>query len=315
MKDMRCISVNDFQHPAGWAHTPNSEARMRWYCEQLEDGQILMFESVPFDLGEEDLQFLLSRQHTDSRHHKNISYRQEQDELRGFSSDRRDDVRRLHGIMRDHSALVARFLSEFLVPYASHWSLDLASFRPLEESVRTLPLHKRNDLIHVDAFPSRPTRGGRILRVFTNIHPTLPRVWVTTDRFGILVQRFAKEAGLSQIAARVSSRLRAFLRRMASLGRAARLSALDRSPYDQFMLRFHDYLKENHDFQQECAKTRLEFPPRSTWIAFTDAFPHAVLSGQFALEQTFIIPYRALVAPHQSPLYVLESLCGKPLSA
>jgi hypothetical protein len=42
--------------------------------------------------------------------------------------------------------------------------------------------------------------------------------------------------------------------------------------------------------------------------------PHAVLSGQYALEQTFIIPVRALVTPEKSPIRVLEKMAGRPLA-
>jgi hypothetical protein len=42
--------------------------------------------------------------------------------------------------------------------------------------------------------------------------------------------------------------------------------------------------------------------------------PHAVLSGQYALEQTFIIPLTSLVTPDKAPLRVLEKLAGKPLT-
>jgi hypothetical protein len=50
--------------------------------------------------------------------------------------------------------------------------LDFASLRPLEEAGRGLPLKKRNDLLHTDAFPTQPTNRGLILRFFTNVHPT-----------------------------------------------------------------------------------------------------------------------------------------------
>jgi hypothetical protein len=52
----------------------------------------------------------------------------------------------------------------------------------------------------------------------------------------------------------------------------------------------------------------------TTWICYTDAVPHAVLSGQYALEQTFIIPVRALVTPENSPLRILEKMAGQPLA-
>jgi hypothetical protein len=231
--------------------------------------------------------------------------------LRGCAADGKEDVQRLHQIMRRYSGEVARFLSRLLSPYAAHWSLDFASFRPEEEQGRQLPLHKRNDLLHVDAFPTRPTQGGRILRCFTNINPDQPRVWLTTDRLPVLVENFAKEAGLLRIAQRGKSNVGSLL---ALFKKALGLKAAQPSAYDRFMLRFHDYLKENSDFQQNCHKLRIEFQPGSTWICFTDAVPHAVLSGQFALEQTFIVPVNALVKPEKSPIRVLEQLAGRPLA-
>ena len=53
----------------------------------------------------------------------------------------------------------------------------------------------------------------------------------------------------------------------------------------------------------------------STWLVFTQGAPHAVMSGQHALEQTFIISRAGLVAPQISPIGVLEKLCGRPLAA
>jgi 3-deoxy-D-manno-oct-2-ulosonic acid (Kdo) hydroxylase len=311
---MAWICVEDFRYPGGWIDTADSSARSRWYCEQLEAGQILMFDGIPFDLPEADRQFLLALQPADSRYHKNISYRPKQDLLRGFPAKRAEEERELHRIMREYSVRVTEMLYRFLAPYAGHWSLDYASFRPLEEEGRSLPLHKRNDLLHVDAFPSRPTHGGRILRVFTNLNPTRARVWQTAAPFDALAPRYANDAGLARIAANGASPTRALRRRFTALRHAVGLGGVDRSPYDQFMLRFHDYLKENSAFQQECAPTRLEFPPYSTWVVFTDGVPHAALSGQFALEQTYIIPFGALLAPQHAPLRLLEGLCGRPLS-
>jgi hypothetical protein len=79
------------------------------------------------------------------------------------------------------------------------------------------------------------------------------------------------------------------------------------------MLRFHDYMKENTAYQKNGHKTRLEFPPNSTWLVYTDGVPHSVLSGQFALEQTFIIPFESLVSPQDSPAGVLEKMCRQSL--
>jgi hypothetical protein len=80
------------------------------------------------------------------------------------------------------------------------------------------------------------------------------------------------------------------------------------------MHRCHNAMKEDTAFQENTAKHRWEFPPNSAWMVCTDCVSHAVLSGQYALEQTFLIPQSALVAPEVSPLAMLEKIAGRPLT-
>ena len=308
--DSHWVRITDYDAKNGWGDEMKAAARSRWCCEQLEAGQILYFSGIPYDFPQVDRDFLLAQRQSDSRIHKNISYRPAQDMLRGGVADSREDMERLHQIMRHFSAEIVGLLTRVLAPYARHWSLDYASYRPEEEQNRDLSLHKRNDLLHVDAFPSRPTRGGRILRCFTNINPTRSRNWLTTDRFPELAEKFARKAGLEEIA-RGGDSTGSFFN---AVKRAFGGKAVDRSAYDKFMLRFHDYLKENGDFQKNCNKINIAFPPMATWMCYTDSVPHAVLSGQYALEQTFIIPVRALVTPEKSPIRILEKMAGRPLA-
>ena len=312
---MSVIAVDDFSYPQGWNDLKRGDERARWYCSQLEDGHVLLIEHIPFDLPEADLEFLRPQQQSSSPLHKNISYRPNQDKLRGFAAEQREDVERLHQIMRNYSAQVVKFLSKLLAPYSQHWKLDFASFRPLEERGRDLPLHKRNDLLHVDAFPGRPTRGGRILRCFTNINPSEPRTWLIGDHFPQIAERYSDGAGLKRIAQRAVAPGRAVRKVIGPLGRLVGIPGSDRSAYDKFMLSLHDYLKENADYQREGMKIRTDFPPSSTWIVFTDAVPHAVLSGRLALEQTLIVPVDALISPEKSPLRKLEQIAGQPLAS
>jgi hypothetical protein len=281
-------------------------------AEQLEQGNILLFEKSPLNIPAEHLEYLLSQRQDNTRLHKNISYRPVEDVLRGTPQGA--DTVEMKKILREHSSRVTEFLTRFLAPYAGRWSLDFASFRPIEEDGRDLPHRKRNDLLHVDAFPTRPTRGARILRVFTNINPNAVRVWNTTGGFDKLAQQYAMDAGLGRMAG-ASGALGSGLGRMArGLLSTAGLPIADRSDYDSFMIKFHNYLKENGEFQSSCEKERIEFPPGSTWLVFTDAVAHAVLSGRFALEQTYIVPRDALLSPERAPISVLERLCGKSLA-
>jgi hypothetical protein len=308
------VKVTDYHYPQGWPAGADPQERARHYCAKLEEGNIVLFDTIPFDLPESDRSFLLSQKQSGFKGHKNVSYRPGQDLVRGAADEDPAEAKRLHELMRNYSNQVVQFLTKFLAPYAPNWTLDFATWRPLEEKNRDLPLHKRNDLLHVDAFPSRPTKGNRILRCFTNINPERARVWATTAGFETLAERFALDAGLDRIARSATTPLGAVKRGVGPILKAVGVRGADRSAYDAFMLRFHDYLKENTDYQQKWEKFTLEFPPFSTWMVFTDSVPHAALSGQYALEQTFIIPLKAMVEPQKSPIRVLEAICGKALA-
>jgi 3-deoxy-D-manno-oct-2-ulosonic acid (Kdo) hydroxylase len=281
----------------------------RILCDELEAGNILYFPRTPFDFPEEDIQFLLTRKQTDTAFHKNIAYRPAVDRITGIEESSGPGVERLRAIVRGYSQNSAKFLDRLLTPYAGKWKLDYASYRPVEERGRPARLRARNDLPHVDAFPTRPTNGDRILRLFTNINPAQNRVWITSQTFDVLAPRFAKAIGLPRPQG-TSVLSRAFR----SIAKAAHLPGADRSPYDAFMHSCHNAMKENGEFQEKCPKQRWEFPPQSTWIVLTDFVSHAVLEGQYALEQTFIISRDAMVRPEMSPVKILEGLAGYPLT-
>jgi hypothetical protein len=291
--------------PAGTGRPDPEQARV--WCAQLEAGDILFFPETPVPLPPEDTKFLLGQQQTDSSLHKNIAYKPRIDKLSGVDAKSADAaaVERLHGIMRGYSQAVVRFLTGFLSPYEGRWQLDYASFRPQEEQGRDLPLRRRNDLLHTDAFPTRPTWGARILRFFNNIHPARTRDWVVSDPFAEMVGRFVP-GEIRPEASSAASRLGKAAGR--ALGLGAAIPSIRRSPYDEFMMRFHNFLKENPRWQAECRKYPYQFPPGSSWMVYTDTVPHAVLAGQYALEQTFLVAPEAMVRPEVSPLRVLETI-------
>jgi hypothetical protein len=302
------LLVEHYKLPAGWTCPQQREARARACCELLESGKILFFRELPFHFPVEDRAFLVGQEWAELRLQKNISYSPDEDVLRGVSAGA-GTVERLHTILRNYSTQVAEFVKRFLLSYAVKLVLDFASFHPFEEERRGVPLQRRNDLLHVDASPSQPTRGARILRVFTNLNPTKPSVWSTAEPFESLARKHAEAAGLRQVAEDGSFSSRTVEGWGAELG----FAGFGRTPYDMFMLRFHDYLKENREFQENSPKTRCEFPPFSTWLVFTDGVAHAVMSGQYVIEQTFLIRPEALVAPQHAPLQILESMAELPL--
>jgi 3-deoxy-D-manno-oct-2-ulosonic acid (Kdo) hydroxylase len=276
----------------------------------LERGDIVFFPASPPLLPDEDRAFLVTQKQVDASYHKNVSYRPGEDRLKGVDQEDARQRARVHEIMRGYSQRAIAFMGSFLKRYAASWKIDFASFRPIEESGRQVALHSRNDLLHFDSFPTRPSHGDRLLRIFTNIHPERERVWITTDHFEALVGQFADRIGLQRKPGPLAVCRDLTVKAAAKLG----LPVVDRPPYDRFMLKFHHAMKEDAGFQAKCRKDRWEFPAGSTWIVFTDSASHACLSGQYALEQTFIIRRGSLACPEIAPIAILEKLAGYPLA-
>lgn len=312
---VHAISLDDLNRALPIANresTPESETLMHW-CAQLEAGGILYFPNTPVPIPTEDLQVLLEGHQTGSSLHKNIAYKPGQDKLSGVDekSSPAAEIEKLHSVMRRYSASVVAFLSEFLAPYRQRWQLDYASYRPIEEDGRDLPVRRRNDLLHTDSFPTRPTHGRRILRFFHNIHPSKTRDWVTGQPFAKVLPEFVP-AKLS--APHPDSAAANAGKKLARLsGLAGLVPQWKRGPYDEFMMRLHNTMKEDADFQKNCVKEYFNFPPGSSWMVYTETTPHAVLAGQYALEQTFLVDPRAMVTPESSPVAVLEKMAGASL--
>lgn len=274
----------------------------------LEEGNILFWQQTPFALSSQDRDALLSIRSVPGAHHKNIAFKPDIQKVTGVAHLEPQAQAAVTRVLKSYSAWAVEFVARLLPSYASGWHVDYASFRPVEEENRDLPWKKRNDLIHTDAFPSRPTHGGLILRFFTNVNPDQERVWVVGPPFATLAKEHAIPAGLPGFATQASSSIRKISGSLLRTARAIGVPAVDRSPYDRFMLAFHDYLKANSEFQKKCSKSRISFPPGSAWMVFTDIVPHSVLSGRYALEQTFIISPSSLSSRERAPITILESI-------
>lgn len=278
----------------------------------LERGDILLFPDGGFEIPVSVREVLMGATQDARAIHKNIAYKPNVDRVSGLVD--QAEVDRVRPAMREYSRRALEFIRGILPEYAASWKTDYASFRSIEERGRELPLNKRNDLLHVDAFPTRPVFGDLILRCFTNVNPGQSREWLTGDPFEILAAREAGKAGLARFAASADSPLQGIRRAMIRALRKTGIPLTDRSAYDAFMLHFHDWLKANSDYQQHCGKYRFDLPPGSTWLVFTDVVPHAVLGGKFALEQTVIVSRSTLADRERAPASILERMAGKALT-
>ena len=274
----------------------------------LERGEVIHYPVCPFALPQgADLQFLLE-QRLANRAHKNVGYDPYTGRVTSFRSGTADSAERLRRIFTSFSTTTTTWLAGLLPRYAGGWQLDRVSYRPEEEATRQLRRSARNDLLHVDAFPNRPTNGARILRVFANINPHAPRVWLTSEPFARLLERYGRQVGLPRSAG--PTLLARICDGVLGLFHPARRA---RSAYDKFMLRLHHFLKANDDFQTNTPKRHWHFQPGSAWLAITDTASHAVLSGRFALEHSYFLAPATLALPEESPPALLVRACNMPL--
>jgi len=281
------------------------------YCEALEEGDILFFSSPPFPFPKEEIDFLLTQRQGSSTARKNIAYKPQIDRITNHEASSPEEATKLKEILKNYSRRVTEVLSTLLAPYAKDWKHDYASFRPFQEKGRKFRTRARNDLLHVDAFPTRPLHGARILRFFTNINPTESRHWITSSGFAELANEYAEAVSIPpstgyDLKSRLQRKIKQWLRAMG-------WKIVLRSPYDSFMLKLHNFLKENREFQETCPKDHWDFPPGSCWAVFTDQVSHAAIAGQYALEQTFLVPQKALLCPETAPVSILERMSGRNL--
>lgn len=264
----------------------------------LEQGKILFFPELPFTLLPTEKRFLSSSYVNPKT--KNISFHAGQDALNGARCEQVEHIELKKMLKR--FALDTDFLvNTLLAPYAPFLQKGRTSFRPVEIKGRPASIRKDDTRLHVDAFPSQPIQGRRILRVFTNINPNgVDRVWRVGEPFAEVAKRFLPK-------------VRRPFPLAAPVLRLLGMTKCYRTEYDHLMLQIHNTMKGDEVYQRDVPQAEIRFSPGNTWIVLTDSVSHAAMTGQHLLEQTFYLPVSAMADPEASPLRILESLQGKAL--
>jgi hypothetical protein len=247
----------------------------------------------------------------------------QKEELALFREDVRDPKSRnisldaagnLKGVAGDEAVqalmagMVGRFRAEAesllgnLVPrYSAHLRRGAASFRPAVVETRAQSWRADDKRMHVDAFPSRPNRGERLLRVFTNVNlEGAPRVWRVGEPFEDVARHFLP-------------RLKPYVRWQAKALAALGITKSLRSEYDHLMLQLHDAMKSDLGYQQSAQQVTFGFPPGCAWVCFSDQTSHAVMSGQYMMEYTAQLAPQNQYDKESSPLAILTRLQGHAL--
>ncbi|UTH72901.1 Kdo hydroxylase family protein [Chromobacterium sp. IIBBL 290-4] len=265
---------------------------------KLESGGVLHIPDFGFRPNKEEAA-LLNPAIADPKR-KNISLEPSNGDLHGVVGGIEKE-RAVRGLIARYQ-LAANDLVERLLPeYRGKLRSAPTSLRLVRVEDRKTSWRKDDSRLHVDAFPSRPTYGERILRVFCNINPSgEPRVWRVGEPF-------------EDMAKKLLPRVPRQWPGSAALLAALKITKRKRSEYDHIMLHLHDAMKADLSYQRECPQETVPFAPGGAWICFSDHASHAVMSGQFMLEQTLWLPVDKMDDPGKSPLRQLERLSGRPL--
>jgi len=262
----------------------------------LEGGAVLFFPNLAFQLSDSEKQFLDAK--VSDGKAKNISLDHNTGKMQASS---------LTGEKADQlAAMIERFgrqasgLVHELFPYRNV-ERARTSFRPVQVKGRHYSKISDDRLLHIDAFPSRPMRGRRILRFFANVAPASARHWQVGEPFEDFARAFLPRVGPDW-----PGKSWLYEKLGVTHGR--------RSLYDELMLSLHDAAKLDEHFQKASPQDAVSFPPGSCWLVFTDMVLHAALGGEFALEQTFHLDVEEMAKPERAPIRVLERLSGKRLA-
>jgi hypothetical protein len=272
----------------------------------LESGAVLSFPRLPFVLAGAERKFLDPRW-ADGKA-KNISLRWAADarggetrsEMRGAAG-APPDLAALHAMIERYAVLSEAFALRLFPHYRGRLKRGNTSFRPVDVAGRETSWRKDDTRLHIDAFPSNPMHGTRLLRVFCNVNPTgAPRQWRVGEPFEAHAKRYLPM-------------IRRPLPGSAWLLEKTGITKRRRTEYDHLMLQLHDRAKADAQFQRTSPQARVDFAPGTTWVVFSDQVLHAALGGQHMLEQTFYLDVADQLHPETSPRGTLERLLGREL--
>ena len=264
----------------------------------LEGGAVLSFPRLPFVLSPSEQRFLDPRW-SDGRA-KNISLRWPGGDMRGAVGDAADLVA-LHAMIERYAELSEALALRLFAHYRGRLRRGNSSFRPNDVAGRESSWRKDDTRLHVDAFPSNPMQGTRLLRVFCNVNPHgRPRQWRVGEPFEDHAKRYLSTMGRPVPGS-------------AWLLRTVGITKRRRTEYDHLMLGLHDRAKADPDFQRDSPQTAVDFAPGTTWVVYSDQVLHAAMGGQHMLEQTFYLDVQDQLQPQTSPRSTLERLLGREL--
>lgn len=268
------------------------------WAKDIEDGKVIYFESLQFKLSKHEKKLFsptIIEPHT-----RNISLNSDGSIKGAIGTE--EDIKALKAMIERFRNHAKNLIYSAFPEYKPYLKLAPTSFRPLDVVSRNTSWRADDKRLHVDAFPSRPNYGERILRVFINLNPHgVPRVWRIGEPFENIVERYIEKI-------KPYSYIYAKLINLLGITKALR------SEYDHIMLGLHDAMKSDMQYQKKSQQITMPFKPGAVWICFSDQASHAAMSGQYMMEQTFHLPVAKQYNPKKSPLKILSKLLKRNLT-
>lgn len=157
----------------GWQPKADPDLQGR-AAAALEGGDVVVMPTLAFPLTTAERGYLRPDAVKDGT--KTIKYEPRTGRVWGTAEPAGEAV--LRGMLKRYAEEAHALVLALFPGYARGLTLGATSFRPVEAQGRLQSARSDDTLLHVDAFPSRPSAGQRIMRVFTNINPDgKPRVW------------------------------------------------------------------------------------------------------------------------------------------
>ncbi len=262
---------------------------------ELESGKIIFCPQLSFEIDPSERMLFIP--YLINKKTKNISFNLKNNLLKGIKADQKHHMC-LKSMLARFSKQANYFMSSLFSQYTNSLSMGRTSYRPVQIKNRKTSPRKDDRRLHVDAFAASPNQGRRIVRLFCNINPYGEhRVWRVGENFEEVAQRFLPK---------INKPIPGSAKFLHWIGITKSL----RTHYDHIMLKIHDGMKLDMDYQKQVKYKEVSFPPGTSWIVSTDQVSHAATSGQYLLEQTFYLPTTAMANPKAAPLHILEKLAG-----
>ena len=292
---MKHVKSFDFSN---WKQNPTDD-ETKDCVQSLENGQVLYFPNLSFQVKAQEQESFSSNLVKAGR--KSISYNLLSDCMKACEANAATQ-NIIHKMMNRFASQSLEFVGRAIPNYKEHLILGRTSFRPVEIKGHQNPSYKKDGgLLHIDSFPSTPTNGKRILRFFANVNPfDISRIWRLGESHKQVIKRFLPQVKNPIFGSR-------------TLMNRFGITKSYRILYDHYMLHIHNKMKMDQSYQNKVSQEVLEFPPMTCWMAFTDQVSHAVISGQYAFEQSFYLPIEAQDNPEKSPLNYMEKLLQRSL--